>query len=108
MIQIKLNGVIDWLKTKPLDGTYRYTTPDGCMYAQYLESKGATDVNVGPEDYCYTDAAGERVHGNIPRDINWVAQGDPYGPEVMTYGEALNRAQQLLEGTADMKFSEMT
>lgn len=97
MIKITLQGLIDWLKTKPVEENYNCTDGQDCLIAQYLKHLGAENVSVGAECYYFTlPNNGGTVDGTISEELNIVAmEDDPYGPSLLSFGSALERALAL-------------
>lgn len=79
---------IEWLKTQDPKDTYTYVSPSGCVYAQFLKSKGHTDVNVGGHWY-QVDGMEDRVTFE-PYEMWGVLAETPY-----TYGSLLERMEKL-------------
>jgi len=48
-----LEGIGDWLQTKPADGAYEYADIHNCLLAQYCRSRGYRVLSVGPTNVTY-------------------------------------------------------
>jgi hypothetical protein len=98
-MQLHLQDIIEWLRTKPADETFLYTLPSDCLIAQFMRSKGLLNISVGTITAQYYDPeTGASVNIDVPSDINHVAMGDPSSGDVDTYGAALERAYALQAG----------
>lgn len=80
---VRLSEFIAWLETKPADERYRYTRPDQCAVAQFLQSKGLSESE-------------SKV--SIPRsdpwaEAHWLDQIVCFTGSEATFGAALQRAK---------------
>ena len=67
------NGVLDWLRRQPADGSYDWQHPDRCIVGRFLAAKGQAR-----EDIDYTEMPHYRE----------IAAQEPW-----TFGAALERAR---------------
>jgi hypothetical protein len=86
-----LDGFIDWLKTKPVRGRYKFDDRCGaCLLGQYMAHCGIAWVTDGPRLTSYCDTA----DAVFPCDGSLHVLFDG----AWTYGAALKRAQAYRAG----------
>ncbi len=85
--------LIEWLRTKPADETYSYSSIHTCLIAQYLKAHGRWLVSVGGDSYhCNKwSPLGWVIHRQLPNGFSKVALDFSYKGN--TFGAALKRAE---------------
>jgi len=88
-----MSHLIEWLRTKPADETYSYSSIHTCLLAQYLKAHRRWFVAVGAEHYnCNRwSPFGWMIIRKFPKGFNDVALDFSY--QGNTFGKALKRAE---------------
>lgn len=89
---LKIEPLIDWLRTKDPNEKYHYSNNTDCLIAQYFKAHGYKDINVGGSDI--------HINSNrylIPEAFNDVSGGFHVPVDrrynERTFGFALKRAE---------------
>lgn len=96
----ELGTLIAWLEKQPANKIYDYTSPCGCVLAQYFNDHGYKEAAVAPlnvEDWALPIP--ERVDHPFSKAFEYVSLGVQPGEDELeemsthwTFGQALNRA----------------
>jgi hypothetical protein len=86
-------ALVEWLRKQPANRRYEYTDSCGCLLAQYFHSVIKDDVLVSDKNWHELEAGKEHP---LPQGWNDISLGRP-SQRVRTFGQALARAEALLE-----------